>query len=320
MNSSRRGIHLSGILKIPIGHRVVRGTLCLLLLSWSSFGHAATIEINELLAPVTPGTEAPDTWYLQTTGAGTGSLVDFIGQGGNLEFSQPLGQGAAQLTTGPSDVNDRVRIYMNGDFGAASSVLTGIDLAFSYYKESVGANAPAPSLRLVVYSPDSGLGGSDTDSFGELVFEPYWNQPAGGASNPPVNTWQNVVIDENTGAAGNPNPGDDTGTAGFWWSGGFGQPNGFGGPDILSLAEWESLFSADADFANARIVGFSLGLGTYNLGQVNYFDQVSITIPGGIDTTYNFEPIIIPPAPEPSTLLLALLGMCGVGLRRRRRS
>ena len=243
-------------------------------------------------------------------GAGTASTVDLTGAGGNLETNQPLPTGAALLTTGFAN-GDKAEVAISGDFGLASSALTAGTFGYSFYKQYVataGANqAAAPSLKLSLYNP-----GGTGDNFGQLIYEPYWNGPGDAIANPTTDAWQSVSITAATGAGG-------TGAGGWWWSGGFEQPSGAGGPPIRSLAEWDALFTSSdaADYAGARIVGVSMGIGTYNLDTIGYFDNVSVAIPGGLNETYDFQPV-----PEASQILLGLLASAGFGLvynRRRNR-
>jgi hypothetical protein len=68
-----------------------------------------------------------------------------------------------------------------------------------------------------------------------------------------------------------------------------------------------------ADFANAHIVGLSVGVGSYNPGQIGYFDNVSLqSTAGGLDTVYDFQ------IPEPATMIL--LGLGGLLCRKFRKA
>lgn len=272
---------------------------------------AETIKVRQF-SPV-PGSPVADQWYFtDVRNGGTASIVNLTGLGGNLENNQPLPVSAAQLTTGFSN-GDKAEVGTLGDFGSAATVLQNLQMSYSYYKQTVaGGNAfAAPSLKLTVFAP-----GGTGDNFGQLIFEPSWNLGAG--SQPvPADSWQAVNIAANTGS------GDDT-TGGWWWSGGFEVPSGAGGPPIKSAAEWAALFNTSDpnDFANARIVGISVGVGTFNPGQVGYFDAVHFAVPGGRDVTYDFE--LQQEVPEPGTLAAwALLGLGTAGARwwkRRKRS
>jgi hypothetical protein len=115
---------------------------------------------------------------------------------------------------------------------------------------------------------------------------------------------QAVEIDASTGYAlwcpwpsegwsGRPIRHQQTGV--FWWNGGFGQPSGAGGPPLRTLAEWAEVFSSDFD--DSELIQVSIGVGTFNQGQIGYFDDVQIVHnhDGGYDKSYDFEPQIGPP-------------------------
>ncbi len=84
-----------------------------------------------------------------------------------------------------------------------------------------------------------------------------------------------VTIDENTGL--------------FWTTGGFGFGNSFGGPPIKTLAEWRTALSSD--FGDADLLAVSVGVGSFNVGQIGYFDNVIIAGTNA-DASYDFEPAV----------------------------
>ncbi|WP_218933425.1 PEP-CTERM sorting domain-containing protein [Rubripirellula lacrimiformis] len=268
------------------------------LLGVSSTAKGGTIVVDQLAPTIVPG----GGWGQFVQGGGSAGIFDLTGAGGTLESNQPSPIGAAKVTTGASN-SDRGEIGISADFGLASDILNNLVAGYSYYKVDNGPNAfAAPSLKLGIYSA-VGTG----DNYGQLVYEPSWNQPAAGSSLPPTGDWQTVSIGSGTGA------GSDSG-GGWWWTGGFEQSSGAGGPPIKSASEWASLFALDADFASARIVGINVGVGTYNQNQIGYFDNVVF----GTDTestTYNFQPV-----PEPSSLAIFGIGALGLvvgGIHRR---
>lgn len=247
---------------------------------------------------------AEDAWYeADVRDNGTASIVDLTGAGGDLEANQPLPNSVVKLTTGFAN-NDKAEIGTAFDFGFAAEVLNSIELGYSFYKELVvgGNMAAAPSIKLAILA----VGGAG-DNYGQLIYEPYWN---GG--NPATDVWTDVAIDQDTGSGAD-------GSGGWWWSGGFEVASGAAGPPMRSLAEWAAVFSASdaVDFANAHVVGLSVGVGTYNQGQVDYFDNVSVKT-GNIDKTYDFEVAAsrVPDSGSALSLLFgSLLGL--VALRRR---
>ncbi len=278
-----------------------RGGLVAAALLVAGVASAATFEINEFVSPV-PAAPTPNVWYASDVrAAGTASIPDLTGLGGDLENNQPLPTGAALLTT-TLDNADKAEVATFDDFGDATAILNNLNLGYSYYKETVaGGNvSAAPSIKLALFSP-VGAG----DNFGQLVYEPTWNQPGGGSQPSPADAWQAVAINSATGA------GDDA-TGGWWWTGGFEIGNSFGGPPLRSLGEWATAFgAADGDFAAARVVSIAVGVGTFNQGQTGYFDEVTYSVIGGESRTYDFQAI-----PEPGAFALASLAALAT-LRRR---
>jgi hypothetical protein len=276
--------------------RLFSGFVLSALLAAESTSYGAVVNVTTL-APA----PAPGVWGTNLAGAGTADIVNLTGEGGNLENNQPLPVGAVKLTTGPNNP-DRAEAGIQGNFGLASAVLNNLAAGYSYFKVAQGNLTAAPSLKLSVFA----LGGTG-DNFGQLIFEPNWNQGIDASVLPPSGDWQQVVIDENTGSGG-------TGGGGWWWSGGFEQPSGGGGPPVRSAAEWAALFASSdpTDFANAIITEIRVGVGTFNQDQVGYFDAVVFG-----DTTWNFEPQAA--VPEPASMALWGFGALGLACYRARR-
>lgn len=242
----------------------------------------------------------PGVWYMNDVrDTGTASIVDLTGAGGDLESNQPLPSGAARLTTEFAN-NDKGEVGLPNAFGQPNDIWSSLGISYAYHKASnPGQNAfAAPSLKLTVFNPTCDDPASSNDCFGTLVYEPTWNQPSnpGASVAVPTDVWTTVTVDANSGL--------------FWWTGGFGQPNTAGGPPLQTLAQWAASFSSD--FGDAQLVLVSIGVGTFNQGQIGYFDNVSIShgFGPGFAEIYDFEP----PAPVPAVsewglLILTILGL-----------
>ena len=283
-----------------------------MMLLVASAAQASTIVVDHFAGLGAGATT--NTWYQSDIrGAGTADTVDLSGAGGNLQGEQPSAPGAAEVTTG-SDNADKAEVATYDNFGSVNDVLSSWNFGYDYYKASgAGDAAAAPSLKLNLYNSNCGSG----DCYGSLVYEPYWNQGAGGAGTVPADAWQHVDIAADTGS------GNDQ-SGGWWWSGGFGQSSSAGGPPLRSLSEWLADFQASdpADIDGASVVGIALGIGTYNPDTTGYFDNVSYTDGRGSTTTFDFQPAGAHAVPEPNALLMLLGGVLLVGtgaaVRRRR--
>ncbi len=278
----------------------------LALLCVGSVAQASIVTVTS----ISSGMHVADRWYQNgTTGGGAASIVSLQGLGGNLEFSQPSPLVAAKLTTNLTNPA-KAEIGTFRDFGLASDVLSNITLGYNYYRQNIagGNTSAAPSIKLQISASSSDTG-NFSDNYGYLVYEPYWNGTV------PSGAWQSVSINSSTGSGA-------TGSGGWWWDGGFNVASGAGGPPIRSLAEWVTAFQAAdaADFAKAHVLALSVGVGTYNQGQIDYFDNVSIGIAASnFERVYKFG---VDAVPEPATIVVwSLLGaaVVGLGLWRRRR-
>jgi len=207
------------------------------------------------------------SWYQSalTTGATT-AIVDLSGGMGNLTTQQPQPPSAVHLTTDNTDAAT-AQVSVNDNFGIASAIIPSIQLGYSYFKTfNADPNSnvyAAPWLGLTFFNPISTQG--DPDTLVTLIYEPYWN-PGPGLRVPPTGTWTTEAI---------------AGTYGlFWQDGGFGKTGSSGGPPLKTLHGW--LTDADgfnSDFANAALISVTIGVGTYNRLQDDYFDGVQIFIP-----------------------------------------
>lgn len=260
-----------------MSHAPLSFTLC-----FAFAGVAAAQNTVYTLDPFSP-TPTPGVWYLSNmTGAGAAQTVDLTGLGGNLETNQPAPTGACVLTT-TSNNGDRANIGLPGVFGATQDVFPSLAISYSWHKASNGVQnlVAAPSLKLTIFNPTCVAPASAGDCFGTLIYEASWNGPGSTSvtpisSNPALDTWTTSSIDFNNGL--------------FWWSGGFGQPSGGGGPPLRTLAQWQAVFSAD--FPTATLVQIELGVGSFNQNQLGYVDNVSVShsAGSGFNETYDFEP------------------------------
>lgn len=276
------------------------------LLQLTTLGAAALISRSAAASPVVvhqfetfnPANTVVDHWYATDVRPGGSASIESAPAGG------PLPTGAAVLRTNNTTAA-KAEVSTFADYGLASTALSSINLSYSYYKTTTSENFAAPSLKLNILDTVTG-------HVGQLVYEVNWNLGAG--SQPPLqNSWQSISINPTTGA------GDDS-TGGWWWNGGaFNTASGAGGPPLQSLDEWINTFNGNSlDFATAKLIGLSVGIGTYNADQIgDYFDAVQIQL-FGLDKTYDFEPQGVPDSGTTLTMLVvALIGMAGFGLRKR---
>ena len=226
----------------------------------------------------------PGIWYENDVRlAGMASIEDLTGLGGDLENNQPLPPGAALITTG-FDNGDKAEVGVLDDYGMPNDITASLNVGYWFHKASnPGQNLfAAPAIKLTFFNPVCDDPASAGDCFGTLVYEPTWNG-AGSSPGTPISsavaldTWTQVNIDENTGL--------------FWWTGGFGQPNTAGGPPINTLGGWLATFSSD--FGDSTLIQVSVGVGTFNQGQIGYFDDVQIShaFGGGLSQQFDFGPV-----------------------------
>lgn len=246
---------------------------------------ATCLLVQPVIAQTVVTSFAPDSlfpaakvWYENDVRTGgTASIADLTGTGGNLETNQPLPIGAALITT--DFTNDaKAEVGVPDDYGIPNDIFSTLNLSYSYFKAANATqnSSAAPALKLTF----SG-GFICSDCNGTLVYEPYWNgSNAPSGADPTQDQWITATIDENSGY--------------FWSTGMFGSINSGGGPPNKTLAEWKD--TLDAAFRTSTLILVSVGVGSYNQGQIGYFDDVSIAH-STYNESYDFEPPA-PPAPS----------------------
>jgi len=249
---------------------------------------ASEAQAQEIVTSFAPaGTTDTGVWFENDVRAGgSASTEDLTSLGGNLENNQPLPSGAAKLTTDSTN-EAKAEVAVIDGYGMPQAILSSLGIFYSYHKVAnpdPGHNPfAAPSVKLTFLNPVCDDPDSGGDCFGTLVYEPTWNHPGsiGSSSSVPIDEWIAVTIDDENGV--------------FWWTGGFGEPNTAGGPPLRTLAEWNDEFSTD--FGDSELFQISIGVGTFNQGQIGYFDDVQIVHDhdGSFDKSYDFEPQIGPP-------------------------
>ena len=264
-------------LTLPVAVTVVVGLLAL-----ASPALAQTTVTS--FAPSTNNT--PGVWFENDVRTGgTASVADLTGLTGDLENNQPLPTGAAKLTTDFTNAA-KAEVGVLNDYGMPDNIFSTLSISYDYHKATNATQnlAAAPSLKLTLVNrvcddPASIRGpGGPVDCFATLVYEPTWNGPGStpatpASSNPTTDAWTTVTIDENTGL--------------FWTTGGFGFANTAGGPPIKTLAGW--LAESSSDFGDATLFRVSVGVGSFNQGQIGYFDEVIIAGTNA-NASYDFEP------------------------------
>ena len=252
---------------------------------------ASPVHAQTTVTSFAPSTNTtPGVWFENDVRTGgTASIADLTGLGGDLETAQPLPSGAALLTTdltNPAAAN----VGVLNNYGTPDSIFSALSIMYSYHKATnpdPAANVfAAPSLKLTFFNtmcddlasqtPPSG----NPDCFATLVYEPTWNGPTStsvspASTTPATDEWTVVTINEDTGL--------------FWTTGGFGFANSFAGPPIKTLADWRTALSSD--FGDSDLLAVSVGVGSFNQGQIGYFDDVQIAGTNANDS-YDFEPAL----------------------------
>lgn len=257
------------------------------------------IMTSPAMATVVTVIQDPAVAYQWSVSAGTPTIIDVAGQGGDLETNAPAGTGVLKLdTTGGVDKSE---VVLNGPFGTVSDFINSTGtISFDYYQEG-GAplSSIAPAFKFSVFDPDF-----DGDDFATFIYEPYYqvfSSPAKPANTDPVkDVWTHVEIDVDDGF--------------FWHTGIYDDP---GSSDYdNTFTDWVNQFGVE--FENAIIGQLFFGIGGDTPDQVGYIDNVQFT-DGQFSQVYDFEVAAVPiPAALPLYGSgLALMGLFGWRKRRR---
>lgn len=175
--------------------------------------------------------------------------------GGDVSFVQEEGRGTVLRVETIADNDSRVR-WTNNNLNLDLDTLTGISFEANRLAAADLVNGNV-SMRLFI-DKDGNLLTADVE---EITYEPYYNIFAHNALNPASilsNTWQTWST---TLADGK-----------FWGNGGFLGTTPSGGAYATNV----TLAQVVAAHANAKIVGISLGMGTWNPSQVVLVDNLII--------------------------------------------
>jgi hypothetical protein len=213
------------------------------------------------------------------------------------------GNGSVYMRTPTGAAKADIEFLVNAVPIGGNFVSTGViaplsqlqSVSYSWYRDN-SANPVSkhlhPVLRILL-DADGNL--NTLGDRGGLVWESVYQ--LGPSYTAPTNTWVTQTIDDSS----------------WLWNFGLGGTlmdiDGDGYPHNSNLAAWK------ANFPNAVIIGFNMGLGSgWNGDFVGAVDNISWTIEG-ITTTTNFEVV-----PEPTTMALFGLGLLGAagGLLRRK--
>lgn len=276
-----------------------------------SVGAHATVVLANNPAPGDAFTNASTSNQGQAVGA-SGWYYNNVRNSGTVGISDALprsGNGSAALsgTAGPGGASHKADIEflpgavsLSGNYVSTGTLGNLSDLAnmsYDWYRASGGtATAHLTPVMRVLVDADGVL--TTTGDRGGLVYERVYNEPPGWVA--PTNTWVTESITASS----------------FLWNFGLGLPtgtdingNGYGYDE--TLAQWQ------AKFPSAKIIGFSLGIGSGWGSFSGAVDNAGWTI-GQQGSSYNFE--VARQVPEPAPLALVGLSLAGLLAARRRRA
>lgn len=226
----------------------------------------STTKVSAFAAPV--AAPVPGVWYASSIfPGGNASVVSLSGAGGDLEFSQPLPSGAAQLTTNVT-LGAKAEVGVRNVYGVAASIIPSLGIGYNWYKATTSEQDPAAAASIKLTFSNSAC---DETASGDCVATLVY-QPSQNGFVPPTDTWQRSDL------------GNDTGV----WSttGGFGFGGTAGACPCKTLNQW--LTESTPDFAQSLLISVSVGIGDRQYGQNGYFDNVTISGTSA-DATYDFD-------------------------------
>ncbi len=258
---------------------------------------------------ITPSNANANGWYLFDGSSGTSPAT--------ITGAQPRdGNGSLQFNVDASNQQPAAAYF----FGTAIPVSTiqSLSLGYDFLTPSGEVPAASPTIRILL----TGITDEPANSFAQPRSDGSLGWYLNGASG----TWTTELLADNNAA-----------DAFFFRIGGVGQAS----LDCMStgssfddrrqdLDAWGATCNGQNgtyDIQTASVTGIEVDWGTFTAppGAVDYADLVNWNIGtanGPVSGDYNFEPDAASVTPEPATmslLAMGLVGMGGVGLRRRNR-